>query len=377
MVKVLSNEDVQELLTMKDCVDSIEEAYRELGAGRAIYNNRRDTFMPTSGPETFFRLKTFNGGITKLGVFAQRVLPDLLEFPVVDGKSRVLRKGKEITELPGKKRYWGLILLYGTENFRLLAIIQDGYLNPMRVAGTSGVGVKYLARKDAAKLALIGSGWQAGPHLWAIHTARPLRQVKVYSPNKEHAEVFAGRARSKLGLDVKVADSAKEAVEDADIVCAATNSLETVCHGEWVEEGMHLTSIINTEFDEDSFRKADFIVTSNKGPIEVNAIDSNGRHFIGNDYNEDYVPFKQFYGKHIGELRDSVYLGYEHKTYELKDLLTGKAPERSSDRQITLFLKSMGLGIEYTATAKRVYDLAVQNKVGRDLPDEWFSQTVR
>ena len=377
MVLLVSNEDVRSLLNMEDCVSAIEDGYSELAAGRAIYNNRRDTFMPTSDPETFFRFKTFNAGIMKLGVFAQRVLPDLMEFPVVDGQSRVLRKGKEIPELPGQKRYWGLILLYGTESYRLLAIIHDGYLNPMRVAGTSGVGARYLARANSVNLGLLGSGWQAEPHLWAMHTVRTLKQVKVYSPNRAHADGFASRTASRFGLDVQAVASAQEAVENADIICAATNALDPVCRGEWVKDGMHLTSIINTEFDEDAFRKADLIISSNRGHIEENAVDSNGRYFTANDYNEDYRPVKLFYGKHVGESRDSVYSGYENKTYQLTDLLSGKGPRRSSDRQITMFLKSMGLGIEYAAVGKKVYDLAKERGVGRELPDEWFSQTIR
>ena len=99
----------------------------------------------------------------------------------------------------------GLVQLFSLETGEPLAIIQDGFLQKARVGGTSALGVKYLARKDAKVLGLFGSGLQAGAHIEAISKVRQLEKVKIYSPNEEHRQGFAMLEHAKkagLGREI-------------------------------------------------------------------------------------------------------------------------------------------------------------------------------
>ncbi len=82
-----------------------------------------------------------------------------------------------------------------------------------RVGGLAGVASKYLARKDADVLAVIGSGWQATAQVEAHCHARPsIREVRVYSPNAQRCEAFAAEMAGKVKAKVKAVASAEAAV---------------------------------------------------------------------------------------------------------------------------------------------------------------------
>ena len=71
----------------------------------------------------------------------------------------------------------------------------------------------------------------------------------------------------------------------------------------------------------------------------------------------------------------------ENKTFELGEVMLGKAPTRSNDRQITFFggggtTGSNGLGIQFAAVAARIYELAKTKGLGREVPLDWFTQDV-
>ncbi|MGH2406401.1 MAG: ornithine cyclodeaminase family protein, partial [bacterium] len=169
MTLILNDDDVGRLVTMRDCIDVIEEAYRDLGRGQAVCAPRRDTFMSASRPGAYYAFKTIEGGLERLGVMAQRINSDLITYPVIDGAARRVK----VPAAPGG-RYVGLVFLYSAETLELLAIITDGHLQRLRVAATTAVGARYLAREDARTLALFGSGWQAEAAAWALAAVRPL-----------------------------------------------------------------------------------------------------------------------------------------------------------------------------------------------------------
>jgi alanine dehydrogenase len=171
---------------------------------------------------------------------------------------------RKVHHTPGRdrNRYVGLVFLYSAETLELLAIMTDGHLQRMRVAAVTGIGISYLARKDARTAALLGTGWQAETAAWAMVCTRPVSRIKVYSPNPEHRRRFAEKAAGELGREVVAVESAREAVEGADIVACATNAAEPVVSGEWVGAGTHLTCIRAHEFDEEAWARSDVIVFS-------------------------------------------------------------------------------------------------------------------
>lgn len=359
MPLVLNDDDVNCLLPMADCVDAIEQAYRDLSLGTAVNAPRRDTFLACSDPAGYYSFKTIEGGLERLGVMAQRINSDLITHPIVDGVPRRVK----VPRAPAG-RYVGLVFLYSTETLELLAILTDGHLQRMRVAGTTGVGAKYLAREDARALALYGSGWQAEAAAWALAAVRPISAVRVYSPTPQNREALAKRIGERLGVDAVPVPAPEDALRGADIVASATNSQGPVVRGAWIAPGMHLTCITSVELDEEAWARSELIIASSTPASYMNYRTQNPAL--------QRVASGRSLRDRIEQRRFEV---FQEKIHPLSDLLAGRAPGRTGREQITLLHKGWGLGIEFAAVAKLVYDRAVERGAGREIPPEWFTQT--
>jgi len=362
MTLVLNDGDVAQVLTMKDCIAALDGAFRDMGEGGAVNAPRRDSFTVTGRPDGYYSFKTMEGGLERLGVVAQRINSDLITHPVSRGVARRVK----VPAAPGN-RYVGLVFLYGSETLELLAIMTDGHLQRMRVAGTTGVGARYLSREDARTVALFGSGWQAEAAAWALATVRPITAMRVFSPNAEHRRSFAERLGAHLQIEVVPAESAQKAIRGADIVACATNSRDAVVHGEWVGAGMHLTSVVFNELDEEAWQRSDLIVFSSP-PRSKGYFTYATQNFETSHRSKEKKTERR-------DLEDERFQRYKDKIHFLADVLTGRAPHRSSPSQITLMNKNWGLGIEFASVGKLVYDRACAAGIGKELPTEWFSQT--
>ncbi len=352
MTLILNNEEVKNVLTMEVCLAAVEKAFQELGNENAFHIHRIHPYFPSSKPETFFRPKIMGGFVPAFGVLALRVCPEFIQFPVMDG----MRRQVKIASAPGNT-YLGLIYLYSGDTGELLAIIQDAYLQKLRVGATSAVAAKYLARQDSATLALFGTGWQAGAHLLAFSKIRTLKKVKVFSPNREHRVSFAEEMSNTLALEVVPVTSPIDAVTDADIIVTATSSNEPVFKGEWLQAGVHVSSIVNSdeqrrrsELDEEAFRRSNLIVINSR----------------------DYL--KKAKQRELLDLIEAGILA-EKEIHELGELVTGKCPVRSDKNQITLYKNNVGMGIQFAAVGARILEEAAKKGLGKEIPTEWFLQT--
>jgi ornithine cyclodeaminase/alanine dehydrogenase-like protein (mu-crystallin family) len=190
-VLALSNEDVQAVFEMDACVELLERGFERLGDGRAVNPPRVDrsvkrdheAFEAATDP-TYYRLKTMTGVSTEAGMI--RVNSDMCHWPTEHGTAQ-----KEKLRATDDEQYVGFVLLFDPDTTEPYALMPDGYLQRMRVGGTSAVGTKYLAREDARVAGLFGSGWQAGAQVLALCEVRDLDEVSVYSPTREHREEFA------------------------------------------------------------------------------------------------------------------------------------------------------------------------------------------
>src|SRR5262249_45074565 len=126
----------------------------------------------------------------------------------------------------------------------------------------TGIAAKYLAREDATVVAILGCGWQAVAQVMAIREARPaVLEIRCYSPNAGRCAAFAQEMRRKTGVDVTAAAPGPEAVRHADVVLCATNSVSPVFFADWIEPGMHFSSIQHAEIGPDVLDKAHVAVT--------------------------------------------------------------------------------------------------------------------
>src|SRR5215813_8690362 len=181
MTLILSNDDVEKLLTMRECIEVMEEAYVELAEGRGVSRTRSDCFTPTARADAIYSLKSMDGVIPKLGVGAVRINSDIVTWPKRGNNMR-----REKVPAAPNGRYVGLVLLFSVDNGEPLAILPDGVLQRMRVGAANGLGIKHLARQEATRVGILGSGWQAGAQLLAACAVRTVTSVRCFSPNAQN-----------------------------------------------------------------------------------------------------------------------------------------------------------------------------------------------
>lgn len=352
-MRIFSNDDVQSVLSMQACLAAIEEAYRDFGQGRAVNIPRADMLAPHPKPECFYEFKTMSGAVPRLDICALRLSSSVIGWPTISGTYRK----EKIPAAPGG-RWLGLIMLFRISNGELLCVFPDGYLQRMRVGATSGIGAKYMARQDATRVGILGSGFQAGAQLMAMCGVRNINEIKVYSPNRDHRHAFAGEMERELHVPVKSVDSPDAAVKDVDILITASNAIVPLTRPEWIRPGLHVTSVRPAEVDDESFKRCDRVV---KNSVEVEPV---------------YYPME---GCRTPDTEVS-WSAYQRKFYPqlpvLADVVAGKSPGRESPGEITYFLNCAGLGIQFAAVGAKFHELACMKGLGREIPTDWFLQTL-
>ncbi|HXZ03257.1 MAG TPA: ornithine cyclodeaminase family protein [Ktedonobacteraceae bacterium] len=237
------------------------------------------------------------------------------------------------------------VMLFSTLDGRLLSIIEADFLGRMRTGATSGLATKYLARPDASVVGLIGAGKQAYTQVLGVSVVRQVRVVYVYSRRLPECEKFCEELSRRLSIEVRPAPSARQAIEDADIVISATTSPEPVLPGDWLKSGSHINAIGSNwanrrELDLATLQRSRVIVTDSQEQARAEAGD-----FV--------IPANEG-------------LFDWDKVSELADVVAGRGPKRELANDITLY-KGVGIAIEDVATATHVYTLARERGVGEEI----------
>ncbi len=344
MVLILKNEQMENLLPMSEAIEAIEQAFRELGEGIAMNSPRARLRTPwkEEGGQYFFN--NIMGLVPGIKSMALRIDSSFSKEVQIGGSKRRVYPGDFV----------GLVFLFDMDTCELLSIMDDHVLSVIRVGATSGVATKYLARKDAKVMGLLGAGEQAKTQLTAAVAVRPLTKIKVYSPTKANREKFAREMSAETKVEVVPVASAEEAVRGSAIVTAATNTVEPVVEGRWLEEGMHVNSIVGgdgflprRELDDEAVKRSGLIVVGSKAQI---LLDKQA----------------EFYDRLERGLVKSEDLN------ELGELLTGKCRGRKDDKEITFFKNNTGMGIQFAATARKMYEKAKEKGIGTELPLDLF-----
>lgn len=319
---VIDQKTVEQLLPMRRCMELMRDTLASLARGDAILPLRTILTIPD-------------------GAFA--VMPAYLASPPTIG-------AKIITVFPRNHgtafdSHQGAVMLFDSDNGSLAAIMDATSVTTIRTAAVSGVATDLLARDDATSLAILGAGVQGHSHLEAMCAVRPLREVRVWSRNAEHARQLADVAEQGFRVAASVVSSAEEAVRGADIVCTTTSSTQPVLLGDWLSPGTHVNAVgasqphareVDTRAVVRSRLYADRRESALKEPGDV------------------IVPLQE------GEITP------DHIVGEIGEILIGRVPGRRSREEITLF-KSLGLAIEDLASASHVFAEARRQGVGVDV----------
>jgi ornithine cyclodeaminase/alanine dehydrogenase-like protein (mu-crystallin family) len=219
-IPFLDADAIRDAVPMTDLLNAVEGAYRDVTRGRDRSPVRSRVAL--------------DGG-------------DLLLMPGVreGGTGASVKLVTVVPANPGR----GLPLIHAVVAWfdattgRPMALLDGSMLTAMRTGAASGVGTRLLARRNASTLAMIGAGAQAEWQVRAVVAARPIRSVVVWSRSGDGRRAFAARMAEALSLDVVAAESAKEAIGAADVVCCATTSLEPVFDAAWIRPGTHVNGV--------------------------------------------------------------------------------------------------------------------------------------
>ena len=362
---MLNNDDIQRVLTAEMTINALENAYRQLIEQEAVCRPRIDIRIPTKTPGRFYQWGTMEGGSTA-GYFAIRMKSDVLEEQVYNGA----RTEEKFCLRPGL--FCGLIFLTSVESGEPLALINDGYLQHLRVAADGAIGAKIMSRKNAQVLGMLGSGGMARSHVESLLRVRDIKRIHIYSPTMANREKYAVDMREAHGIEVVVMDNPRDVYHGADILAACTDSVVPVIEGKYLEAGMHVIAVGGRP-DDRAKQRFDLTLRLGTAPAPV------GRPELGTA--DEYLgymaqPDAEFWThRRLGKRAPTITgLGND---IMLADILHGKTPGRTSDKQITYSERGNIQGAQFFAVAGVAYDEAKKQRLGREIPTEWFLQNIR
>ena len=314
-VLYLTEEDVRELLDMETAIEVVEEAFRQLGQGRAENVPR--------------------GRAKADGVMLHTMCAAAEYLQMAAWKCYT-------TTADGPRFHVGLYDATG----RMQALIEADFLGQLRTGAASGVATEYMARPDAKVVGLFGAGVQARTQLKAVCTVRRIERVEVYCRDGDGRHDFADEIAEYCAVEVIPVAIPDEVAAEKDIIITATTSRTPVFDGKVIEEGTHLNVIGSNfrnkaEIDVDTVRRADVIVCDSIEQCKAEAGD-----------------FSLSLEEGITDWR---------LMHELSDVVLGKDTGRPLPESITLF-KSVGLALEDLAVGAKVLELAREARLGIELP---------
>ncbi|GAB4523338.1 MAG: ornithine cyclodeaminase family protein [Anaerolineales bacterium] len=230
-----------------------------------------------------------------------------------------------------------VVLAFDPDNGRPIAVLNGTVLTARRTGAASGAATDLLARPDSHVAAIIGAGIQARTQLEAVCTVRPIQQAYVYAPTRAHAEQFADEMQASLGIPVLVAESAAQAVAQADVICAATTASTPVFDEADVRPGTHINGV------------GSYMLQMRELPPKLL-----GRALL-------FVDSLTSSLAEAGEVVYAIQHGWlqQQNIAEFGALVNGEVPGRTNREQITIF-KSSGIAVQ-DALAVRVALNLLQN----------------
>lgn len=319
MPLLLSREDVQKVLNMKDCIEVVENAFAELSNGTAILPLRNNIVSPDG-----------------LSLYMPAYLKEMKALAC-----KVVTVYKNNPANHNMPTTIGKVLLQNPETGDVICIMDGGYLTAVRTGAASGVATKYLARKDKDQvIGIYGTGGQAKMQLLAMKETVSISKVLVFDLNEEAIDAFV-KANADLGFYILKAKNSDDLLE-ADIICTATSSPTPLFDGNKLKPGTHINNIGShtpnaRELDTATVQRSKFVGDSKEACF--------------NEAGDIMIPLKE------GSVTE------DHFYAELGDLVTAKKEGRTNAEEITVF-KSNGLAIQDSATAKLIYDKAIAAGIG-------------
>jgi len=326
-VLLLTESEIEPLLSMSEVMDAVETAFREKGLGHAQ--------MPS---KTYLVYSKHNGDL--------RAMPSYLERLDISAV-KVANSHPDNPAKFGLPTVMATIVLVDPRNGAPLAIMGGTWITAMRTGAAGGIAAKYLARKDSKVVGFVGAGTQARTQLAALLALYGgLEEVRVWSRTRATREKYVSEMEALYGEQARIvpAENARDAVEGVDILVTSTPSREPLVSDKWVSSGMHINCIGadasgKEELDPDILGHAKIVV---------------------DDWEQ---------ASHSGEINVPLAEGTitkEDVWGDICEIAARLKPGRTSPDEITVFT-STGLAVQDAVTARLAYDKAILRGLGRSI----------
>ncbi|MBI5080102.1 MAG: ornithine cyclodeaminase family protein [Chloroflexi bacterium] len=306
---ILTADDIRRALPMRAAIDSQKKAYASLVNGNSVLPLRTPVTVPAQNAVTLFMPARVENdlGAKIVSVFPKNVDRNL---PMIHG----------------------VVILIDSETGVPLALMDATYLTALRTGAGAGAATELLARPDSSIAAIIGSGTQAKTQLLAICEARPITEARIHSPNAQHVSRFIAEMQPQMKAKLIPASSPRDAIINADIVCAATTSTTPVFDGRDLKPGAHVNGVgaytlQMKEIDNETIRHAKKVFVDSRETTVAEA----------------------------GDVMDAIQNNVitENDLIEIGAVASGQVQGRAADGDITFF-KSCGIAVQDVAAGGEV-----------------------
>ncbi len=308
---LLSDRDIERLLSMREAIDAVERAFGEFAKG-AVKMPPRSTIM----------LERYDGSVSLMPSYLEET--GALATKIISIYPQNPKRGLPTTVA------W--VIVNDPETGMMEALLDGTYLTAIRTGAVTGVAARYLAPKDSRVAAVIGCGVQGKTQAWAVAETRDLDLIRVFDLSEESMKRFVEDIEPKLGVEVVAAETGADAVRDADIVVTATTSSKPVIRRDWLGDAVHVSAIgafypDYRELDTATVREAKLVVDSKEAVME--------------EAGDILIPITE------GAITEG------HIYAELGELVLGRKEGRTPKDGLTVF-KSVGIAIQDSSVASLV-----------------------
>ena len=325
---ILNAEDVRRALPMDQAIEAMKNAYAALSDGTAVVPLRTRLTIPNSEALSLFMpayVSSQNGNALAIKVVSL--------FPTNPKR--------------GLAYIQAAVLVFDSGTGQAIALLEGSSLTAIRTGAASGAAIDLLSRPESKVVAVFGAGAQGRTQLEAACTARKIETAYIVDPNPEIAKSFAEEMRTKGNIteDIRVASTAKEAVEHADIICTATTSQKPVFDDLDVKAGTHISAVGSytpemQEVPAETLLRAKIFVDSRSASLEEA-------------------------GDLIQPMQNGLF-NESHICGELGEVVLGKIPGRKSSEDITYF-KSVGIAVQDAMAAQVALTNARKMNIGSEV----------
>ena len=323
---LLNTEDVRKALPMKEAIEAMKNAYAALSDGRAVVPLRTRLPIPNSEALTLFMPAYVNSDDEQ--ALAIKVVS---LFPTNPGQ--------------GLAYIQAAVLVFDAGTGQAIALLEGSTLTAIRTGAAGGAAIDLLARPESKVAAIFGAGVQGRTQLEAACAARPIETAYIVDADPGKANAFAEEMTDRLNRDIRVAPTAREALEHADIICTATTSFMPVFEDQDLRAGTHISAVGSytpdmQEVPAETLQRARIFVDSRSAALEE-----------------------------AGDLIQPMRLGLfdeSHIRGELGEVVLGRIPGRQSEEEITYF-KSVGIAVQDALAAQVALNNARKMNIGQEV----------